>query len=193
MQAESVVIHFMSQRPHNNCYWLLPGLLLAGEYPAARGINESTRKLSAIVSAGIRHFIDLTERRDLVLDYEALLTRQFTEDPPGYDRYAIPDMGIPDTHLTNSILDRIDGLIKEGRPVYVHCWGGVGRTGTIAGCWLVRHGLSGDQALAEIARHWQLMEKRDRYPRSPETEMQAYYVQRWTALDSGTKHRIIFG
>ncbi len=24
--------------------------------------------------------------------------------------------------------------------VYVHCWGGVGRTGTVVGCWLLRHG-----------------------------------------------------
>ena len=28
----------------------------------------------------------------------------------------------------------------DGRKVYVHCWGGVGRTGTVVGCYLVRQG-----------------------------------------------------
>ena len=31
--------------------------------------------------------------------------------------------------------------------MYLHCWGGVGRTGTVVGCWLVRHGRTGDEAL----------------------------------------------
>ena len=34
----------------------------------------------------------------------------------------------------------------------MHCWGGVGRTGTTVGCWLVRHGRSGTEALAELRR-----------------------------------------
>ena len=48
--------------------------------------------------------------------------------------------------------------------VYVHCWGGIGRTGTTVGCWFVRHGRTGDQALAEIAERWQWMEKAIRFP-----------------------------
>lgn len=42
--------------------------------------------------------------------------------------------------LQKSILDIIDGEIAAGRPVYVHCWGGLGRTGAVVGCWLRRHG-----------------------------------------------------
>ncbi len=33
----------------------------------------------------------------------------------------------------------------------MHCWGGVGRTGTVVGCWLVRHGLDDGDAIARIA------------------------------------------
>lgn len=33
--------------------------------------------------------------------------------------------------------------LAAGQTVYVHCYGGIGRTGTVVGCWLVRHGLSG--------------------------------------------------
>ena len=30
-----------------------------------------------------------------------------------------------------NILNRIDHLIEKSRPVYVHCWGGRGRMGTL--------------------------------------------------------------
>ena len=44
---------------------------------------------------------------------------------------------------------------SDGKNVYVYCWGGIGRTSTAVGCWLVRHGMTGDEALAEIAERWQ--------------------------------------
>lgn len=175
-------------RPHDNCYWLLPELFMAGEYPSAIRAQDSEHKLAAIISAGIRHFIDLTEPRDPLAPYAPLLGTLVSTDPLGYDRFPIPDMGIPcSPDLTNAILDRIDHLIDQRRIFYVHCWGGIGRTGTIVGCWLVRHGMTGDEALAEIAKHWQLMEKRTRFPRSPQTDRQLEYVMHWSGNDSGPK------
>ena len=38
-----------------------------------------------------------------------------------------------------AVLDAIDIALCEGHGVYIHCWGGVGRTGTVVGCWLKRH------------------------------------------------------
>ncbi|GIS99317.1 MAG: hypothetical protein CM1200mP26_10300 [Acidimicrobiales bacterium] len=46
---------------------------------------------------------------------------------------------VPATRL---ILDDLDSFLEQGRNVYVHCWGGSGRTGTIIGCWIRRHGLA---------------------------------------------------
>jgi hypothetical protein len=177
----------MIERPHNNCYWVIPDTLMAGEYPASARPDESLAKLAAIAAAGVRNFIDLTETRDPLAPYEPLLKNipQAREVVIGYDRFAIPDLGIPASpDLTNAILDRLDGLIAQQRIPYVHCWGGVGRTGTIVGCWLVRHGLSGDDALKHIAAHWVMMAKRHRHPRSPETSMQENYVRHWAKHDS---------
>lgn len=177
----------MTSRPHENCYWIAPRLLMAGEYPAAPAADAARQKLVAIASAGIRHFIDLTQVRDPVPSYKSLLpgVAAATHTQLGYDRFAIPDLGIPDSpDLTNTILDRIDELIAHGTAPYVHCWGGVGRTGTIIGCWLVRHGKSGDEALQTIASHWTSIAKRHRHPRSPETEGQMFYVRQWAKHDS---------
>ena len=42
------------------------------------------------------------------------------------------------------LLDAIDTAMRDGKTVYLHCWGGVGRTGNVVGCSLVRHGHTGD-------------------------------------------------
>ena len=46
------------------------------------------------------------------------------------------------------ILDDVDAALADGGAVYVHCWGGIGRTGTVVGCWLVRHGLDDGDPIA---------------------------------------------
>ena len=98
----------------------------------------------------------------------------------GYERHAIADLGVPSNPADMAgILGAIDAALDDGKNVFVHCWGGVGRTGTVVGCWLVRHGRTGDEALAQIAEWLQGMEKKDRHPRSPETVEQREYVRRW--------------
>ena len=49
------------------------------------------------------------------------------------------------------ILDDVDAALADGRTVYVHCWGGIGRTGTVVGCWLMRHGLDEGDPIRRIA------------------------------------------
>src|SRR5260370_41266282 len=52
-------------------------------------------------------------------------------------------MDVPSKTTLSAILDTIDGEIARGKAVYVHCWGGHGRTGVVVGCWLQRHALGG--------------------------------------------------
>jgi protein-tyrosine phosphatase len=77
------------------------------------------------------------------------------------------------------ILQTIDGYLAAGQPVYVHCYGGIGRTGTVVGCHLVQQGATGAAALAEIARRRQGTP--DGYRQSPETEEQRRLVLAWRA------------
>jgi len=50
-------------KPDPNTYWVVPGKVLAGEYPGARDSEEARRRLRRFLAAGLRHFIDLTETR----------------------------------------------------------------------------------------------------------------------------------
>ena len=77
-------------------------------------------------------------------------------------------------------MDTIDAALHAGHSVYVHCWGGHGRTGTEVGCYLVRQqGLTGEQALAEVKRLHATMA--DHAVTSPERPEQLALVRNWGA------------
>ncbi|SRR6266568_1203959 len=65
--------------------------------------------------------------------------------------FPIPDMGIPsDLAATRRVVDEILHALEIGYGVVVHCWGGLGRAGTIASCCLVARGAPPAQALALV-------------------------------------------
>lgn len=161
-------------------YWVAPGKLLAGEYPGARTDAEAQTKLGALLDAGVRHFVDLTEAGEYGLrPYWPLLQQMAAERGLGvtHRRMSIPDMSAATPAHMLAVLDEIDRAVAQGRPVYVHCFGGIGRTGTAAGCYLVRQGSTGEEALAEIARRRQGTPDGGR--QSPETEAQRRLVLTW--------------
>lgn len=169
--------------PMMNTYWVVPGRFAAGEYPGALSRREAADRLGVLLRAGLDQFIDLTQAHELLEPYDGLAAQQ--AEGLGVDfvheRHAIVDMDVPSSpqHMVG-ILDSIDRALAAGRSVYVHCWGGIGRTGTVVGCWFVRHGFTGDQALEEIAKRWLWMEKAIRFPRSPQTPQQRDYIRHWT-------------
>jgi predicted aconitase with swiveling domain/protein-tyrosine phosphatase len=168
-------------RPNADTYWA-GERLLAGEYPGHWDDANARQRLQAYLDRGVTCFIDLTQEGELVPYHDLLPDHGFAGRRIIYQRMAIRDLGLPRSpEFMAAILDKIDQASAAGHTVYVHCWGGIGRTGTVVGCYLVRHGLSGDEALAEVARHWQTVEKRARHPRSPEMPEQMAYVRLWTS------------
>ncbi len=167
-------------RPFANCYWVIPGRFLAGEYPGAF-TEESTRKrMDALLEAGIDSFFDLTYP-DERPSYEEILNEEagYYSRVVRVQRFPIPDFGLPSPQQMTHLLDSMDGALAEGCNIYLHCWGGIGRTGTTVGCFLVRQGMSGDEALAQIAKWWATDPRRIYFPRSPETEEQHQFVREW--------------
>lgn len=162
----------MTNRPIDNCYWVLPGKLLAGEYPRNKDELSSKPKLAALSKAGVNVFVDLTEAGELEPYADSVPTAK-------HHRFPIRDVCVPSSvDLTTAILDTVDEHIERGDVVYVHCWGGVGRTGVIVGCWLARHCGSGQQALRRLAELWRTCPK-SAHRQSPETPKQKEYVRNW--------------
>jgi hypothetical protein len=158
--------------PLPDSYWVVPGRLLAGEYPGAADAWRARRQVRRLGWCGVQEYLDLTEPGEYHLEpYAHLLAGA------RHRRFPVPDRGVPEPAEMEAILAAIDGSLAAGKVAYVHCFGGIGRTGTVVGCWLVRGGASPDEALATIARLREGTPERD-VP-SPETWEQRELVRRW--------------
>jgi hypothetical protein len=101
-------------KPDLNTYWVVPGKLLAGEYPGARDSEEARRRLRSFLAAGVRHFIDLTEVGELT-PYAELLTEE-AGSGTSHERFPIRDVSVPDEQKTMAeiiaAIDRAMGEVK---------------------------------------------------------------------------------
>ncbi len=169
----------MSNTPITDSYWLVPGRLLAGEYPGAITDEETRHRLRSILNAGVSFFLDLTEEDEGLEPYEPLLREEavLRERTVIYQRLSIPDLDTPATERMNEIQRMIAGALDAGHTIYVHCCGGIGRTGMVAGCYLVEQEVSGAEALAEIQRRRR--GTANGWMNSPETRAQENFVRSW--------------
>jgi hypothetical protein len=172
--------------PFARSYWVEPGELLAGCYPGDKNPRKAEAKLGGLLASGIRLVVNLMEEDEFGHDgepfvlYEKNLQRMAKEIGTEVEcvRIPIPDLTSPTPALMVTILDRIDQAISQQKSVFVHCWGGKGRTGTVVGCFLARHGkASGKDVLLKIAN----LRKNDptSHQRSPETDSQRRMVKYW--------------
>jgi protein-tyrosine phosphatase len=78
------------------------------------------------------------------------------------------------------LLDDLAARLQRGERLYVHCWGGRGRAGTVGACLLAKlYGIDADEALARIDRAFST--RQDGANRSPETAEQQQYVRDFIA------------
>lgn len=161
-------------------YWVEKGRLMAGEYPGSFSALETQSNLRWLLRNGINSFLDLTQEGESNLPvYYALLDQEagILDRRIQYRRFPIRDFDVPSVLEMEHILRWINSGIADGDCIYVHCYGGKGRTGTVIGCYLVEQGLTGESAINQIAvlRGDSL---NDRLV-SPETEAQRKMVQGW--------------
>lgn len=129
--------------------WIEPGKILAGSIP------QLPEDLDMLKAMGIRDILTLT-RRDIATYpnfRDWLNTNHFL-----WRQYPIPDVSIADDSTMLGAAELIDLDYRHNLPVYVHCRGGIGRTGMILLAYYVLHrGLTLVQAkeLVKVRRNYQ--------------------------------------
>jgi DNA-3-methyladenine glycosylase I len=144
-----------------NFGWLRAGVLAGMARP------RDPQEWHMLRAAGIDAVISLTEQppSDDVLDTVGLRT----------EHVPIADFTAPTLEQAEEAVDAIDRFLAAGLPVAVHCGAGLGRTGTILACWLVRHGAQAQEAIATV---------RALRPGSIETAAQEAAVVAWQAREA---------
>jgi len=171
--------------PFTRSYWASPARLLGGFYPGDRDPAVTEAKLTGLLDCGVSHIINLMEAEEgdhagrAFISYKESFLRLASQRGRRviWMRHPIRDLCVPTPAQMTGTLDAIDQAIAMGGCVYVHCWGGRGRTGTVIGCWLARHGapnaLSQLRDLTAHERRW--------FPNIPETAAQQTFVREWRA------------
>ncbi len=122
--------------------WIESGILAAGSVPVE---ENDIRDLHA---ENIQAILSLTERP----------ITAFHEIPPDllegldieYLHVPVPDQFPPSLEQARLILKFIDAMKTQGRPVFVHCQAGVGRTGTILHLYYITQGYTFEEADAKV-------------------------------------------
>jgi hypothetical protein len=178
--------------PPEGTYWLDPGRILAGPYPGAPDAAAARAKLQALLDLGVHTFVNLMEEAET--DHSGRAFRPYDVEvaelahPGGASvsclRFPIQDRHVPTLAEMERILETLDQARSAG-PVYLHCWGGVGRTGTVAACWLLRHRrTTPDLVLEDLAELRRVDRVRGDRP-APENATQQSFVRAWAARAAG--------
>ncbi len=170
--------------PTVRSYWVVDGALLGGAYPGKQAPGSSVEPdvVAELLACGVGLLVNLTE------DYPGGTDEHLDRyDPYIHDttvlvrRFPIPDVSVPSNPLlVSEALDCIDQGLAEGRTVYVHCWGGVGRTALVLGCWMIRHGHATPATVFEVLTSLRRGDRGAGDRPAPETSEQRALVAGWS-------------
>lgn len=172
--------------PFDRSYWLIPGRLLMGYVPVKPVPGGTSQTVRALLAQGIRTFVNLMH--DNECNYQGVPIPGYEQELRAeaaalgvevhHHRLSITDLDVPTVAHMQQVLDVIDASLARQQPVYVHCWGGRGRTGTVAGCYLARHGYANGQRALDFVQYLRRTDAKANTA-SPETPQQRLMVKQW--------------
>jgi protein-tyrosine phosphatase len=124
-----------------------------GRWAEGRNVDSDVRlreDLDALATVhGAKVLVTLLERAEIAEVGD--LGSEARRSGVRWVHFPIPDMWVPsDIAATRRLVRQVLRALEGGEDVVVHCWGGLGRAGTIAACCLVSHGCEPRRAIAIV-------------------------------------------
>ncbi len=173
--------------PLARTYWVLQGRFLAGAYAGQSEAQAHRVRLEGLFDAGVRTIVNLMEENETsnsgkpFVPYADDLNNiaAAAKDEVACLRFPIVDQRVATQQFMAEIIDAIDESLESNRPVYVHCFGGIGRTGTVVCCWLLRHGYASGDSVFDVLKMLREADVERAWRDAPENELQKNFVREW--------------
>ncbi len=145
------------------------------------------QKLAGLIRAKVTLVVNLMEENETdhlghpFFNYSSLLNKIGSESQQSIrvERFPIRDQSIPTVAQMHAILSAITKEIEGGGTVFVHCWGGKGRTATVVGCYMLSKGLETQDSILVMLRRVTAHASEFFWP-TPQTQEQCEFVTHWT-------------
>jgi protein-tyrosine phosphatase len=175
-----VNLQLAESKPFGGC-WKITDRLWAGPSFLAVSPTETEERIRALAAAGIASIVSLINPSDIFLIKQLTeavrKSGAFPESRFEHSIFPVQDGEAPSKPQMKIMLDVIDGAHLQGKTAYIHCQGGRGRSSTVVGCWMARHGYSiGQGALDDIV---ELRCASGLFGAAPESESQCRLVRNW--------------
>lgn len=140
--------------------YAIPGVLCAGGYPGALSVEKARSIAREMAAARFDTYVNLMRTGELarfrpyagLVEAEADALHPPLEHQLDFLQFPIGDGSVPSAAMEEPFLALVAALVmrlRGGRRLYLHCWGGHGRTGMVLTVMLaaIYPGLSGEAAL----------------------------------------------
>ncbi len=145
-------VHGKITKKPTNFSWLIDEKL------AGSGLPTTFDEVDWVVKKGVKSIITMTENA---------LPETWIQDIK-YLHVPTEDLNAPDMEKIDAAVDFIHERINDNEPVMVHCAAGIGRTGTILACYLIKYcKYSAKNAIEKV---------REERPGSVQSERQEFVV-----------------
>ncbi len=132
----------MSLQNYNNFSFIVPESLAGMALPGRAG--NLTYDLEFLAKQGIKAIVTLTE--------SSIPENHLQKEKMEYLHIPIPDFSPPSLAEIEKFIAFAEKMIEQKKAVLVHCYAGIGRTGTMLACYLVKQGMGAQEAILEVRR-----------------------------------------